>query len=198
MGGEWNFSFQNKESVDIGKYQQLLRKLRQEFEYEFSMMSPTEGTAKWTNLTADNVPVNNVFAKFSYRCTKEHLFKAPGHGTWTLYWNPTVTNAKNDIHARCAPLFFKDLSNQIQMKLAEEFPDHFTVFWKNGLSGYEGYGASTAYQHNETDVNDVLRQMMIAMKWNDSNSTDGERCIHHIPWSHCCDCGDDLLEMNGY
>lgn len=205
MGGEWNFSFchQNKESLDIAIYQQMLRKLRLEFESEFSMMNATEGSVQWAPLTADNAPATNVFARFSYRCVKQHVFKGPAHGTWTLYWNPTETNAKNDIHARCAPMFFKELSNQIQLKLADEFPDHFTVLWKNGLSGYDGYGASSSYatthQHqNETDVNDLLRQMMVAMKWNDSGTSDDERCIHHIPWSHCCDCSDDLMEMHGY
>lgn len=202
MGGEWIFSFiyQNKESLDLAKYQQMLRKLRQEFESEFSMIDPTEGSVKWANLTANNIPVSNVFAQFSYRCTKEHMFRGPGHGTWTLYWNPTETTTKNDIHARCAPMFFKELSNQMQMKLVEQFPDHFTVFWKNGLTGYDGYGpyAWSAYHRHESDVNDVLRQMMVAMKWTDADSGDSERCIHHLPWSHCSDCSDDLLAMHGY
>lgn len=201
MGGEWIFSFkqQNKESLDIAKYQQFLRKIRQEFESEFSIMDALDGSVKWANLTTDNVPVNNVFAQFSYHCNKGHIVKGPGHGTWTLYWNPTEANAKNDIHARCAPMLFKDISNQIQMKLAEEFPDHFTVFWKNGLSGYDGYRTSSAAnQRSEADVNDMLRMMTVAMKWTDSNSGDDDRCIHHIPWSYCCECSEDLLEMNGY
>lgn len=199
MGGEWKFSFkyQNADSLDIAKYQQSLRKLRQEFESEFSMMNAIEGSVEWANLTANNSPVNNVFAKFSYHCTKNHFVNGPGHGTWTLYWNPTEKTAKNDIHARCAPMFFKDVSNQIQMKLAEQFPDHFTVFWKNGLTGYEGYGASDTNQQNQTDGNDMVRQMMVAMKWNDSDSDGGDRCIHHIPWGYCCDCSDDIMDMHG-
>lgn len=200
MGGEWNFSFkhQNKDALDITKYQQSLRKLQQEFESEFSMMNPSEGSVKWT--PAQESPVNNVFAKFSYHCMKPHVYKPPGHGTWTLYWNPIETIAKNDIHARCAPMFFKEISNQIQSKLVEEFPDYFTVVWKNGLSGYEGYDNEpvTNQRMYERDVNDVVRQMMVAMKWNDSDSDDGDRCIHHLPWSYCCECGDDILEMHGY
>ncbi len=128
----------------------------------------------------------------------EDLIKGHGHGTWTLLWNPIETVSKNDIHARCAPMLFKDLSNQIQMKLVQEFPDHFTVCWKNGLSGYEGYGASERNQRYEYDASDVLRQMMVAMKWNDSDTNGGDRCIHHIPWSHCSECGDDILDIHGY
>lgn len=202
MGGEWIFSFkhENKGSLDLPKYQQFLRKLRQEFESEFSIIDSTEGSVKWTNLNQQNIPVSNVFASFTYNCIKDHIIKGHGHGTWTLYWDPTEANTKNNIHARCAPMLFKDLSNQIQTKLANEFPDHFAVKWKNGLSGYEGYDTSRANQrHDNAEAeNDLLRQMMIAMKWNDTDSRDSERCIHHIPWSYCSDCSEDLLEMHGY
>lgn len=203
MGGEWIFSFkhQNRDSLDVAKYQQLLQKLRQEYESEFSMMSSSEGSIRWANVTGANGPVNNIFAKFHYYCVKEHIIRGSGHGTWTLYWDPTLFNAKNDIHARCAPMFFKDISNQIQSKLVEAFPEHFSVTWKNGLSGYEGYdngSYATTYQYLDEAEGDVLRQMLVAMKWNDSDSDDGERCIHHIPWSYCSECSDDILEMHGF
>lgn len=202
MGGQWKFSFQHaeKDSFDVTKYQQVLKELRAKYEPQFSVMDAVEGRVQWANVT-DNVPVDNIFATFSYHCTKNHIYKGPKHGVWTLFWNPTTAHMSdhNDIHARCAPLYFKDLSNEIQGKLVQQFPNHFTLLWQNGISGYEGYGAnSTTNAESDECTNDMLRQMMIAMKWNESDSNDGERCIHHIPWEYCADCSDDLLQMHGF
>lgn len=176
MSGEWHFSFkyENKKSFDVPKYQQLLAKLRKEYEPQFSILDSTEAVIEWAEMTAEKMFDNNVFAEFSYRCTKEHIKKGPGHGVWTLFWDPTLSRNNNDLHARCAPLCFKELSNEIQVKLATEFPNHFVVSWKNGLSGYAGCSTSAINRRFDTDVNCVMSQMMIAMECNDSNSRESE------------------------
>jgi len=78
-----------------------------------------------------------------------------GHGIWKLMWDPTKAESRFKLHARCAPEAFKHLSNQIQCMLQSEFPEHFTLSWPNGISGYqyenspEGPGAGTSYGNDE-------------------------------------------------
>ncbi|OXA48156.1 Inorganic pyrophosphatase 2 [Folsomia candida] len=62
---------------------------------------------------------------------------------WTLYWDPMKDNAEqdpfttsSDIHARCAPWFFKRLSVDVQKTLAQEFRHHFQLYLGDGVSGF--------------------------------------------------------------
>jgi len=132
-----------------------------------AQMTPSEGTAEWSKIKKTEEPSSegkggcgagssasasstsssskfvqkwedNVFATFTYICTRPHVtMGTSGHGVWKLMWDPTKAESRFKLHARCAPEAFKHLSNQIQCMLQSEFPDHFTLSWPNGISGYQ-------------------------------------------------------------
>jgi len=96
--------------------------------------APTSSSSKLAQKGADD----NLFATFTYICTRPHVtMGTSGHGVWKLMWDPTKAESKFKLHARCAPEAFKHLSNQIQCRLQSEFPEHFTLSWPNGISGYQ-------------------------------------------------------------
>lgn len=213
--GGWTFDFvwAKKESLKVRKYQAALLKIREEFEPKFAEMSATEGndnvshlkcgyltneqliiacftkgSVEWTSRTDGKAPADNLFVKFSYICTKPHQPQGDDHGSWMLLWNPKKANITHNLHARCAPNLFKELSNSIQRQLVKEFKDNFILEWANGLSGYDnGMGGV-----NMAAIHRMFRQMRVADQWQDS-----ERCGHHLPWGYCEDCDGDVLDMYG-
>jgi len=147
MGGEWKFQFNyaKKDSLQIHRYRNFIQQLRQEYGPKFEALNPAECYVEWTNWSPDStnstqLPPTNIFARFTYRCVKEHAPQNPDHGTWYLLWDPRQENKRNNLHAKCAPAAFKDLSDIIQKELVEAFPKHFSLQWPNGISGYE-FGA---------------------------------------------------------
>jgi len=221
MGGKWTFLFnyRNRQTLDLLDYQAFLITIRDGFTSQFAAMNPNEGEAVWTTpettgngnsesgvsaaASAGGQPSykDNIFAQFSYKCTRTHANRGAGHGTWTLYWNPKLIRTQNKIHARCAPQLFKDLSNQIQEKLVEEFPQHFSLDWENGISGYD---------EGSSDLDDVMQAAFALMLLGvDSDSDDdddhlpvvqefdlsNDRCPHWYPWGYCPEeCGLDLVD----
>lgn len=188
--GKWKFYFKYaiKERLDLQRYQSVLHSIRDEFEPKFQQMSIADGEVNWTTSIANenhantvHPPyVNNVFAEFSYNCTRTHSIQGPGHGTWTLMWNPKLNKNQNKLHARCAPDVFKEFSNEIQQRLCAEFPEHFKLNWENGISGYE------------SDIYDILSDITTD-PWIDGYGypviqgfdLSSDRCPHWYPWGYC-------------
>ncbi|MCO5611070.1 hypothetical protein L7F22_065320 [Adiantum nelumboides] len=86
-------------------------------------------------------PDHNVFAQFTYKCTRHGHWGPSGHKPcWFLLWDPTPSphryTPSNDIHARCAGFHFKKQSAAIQEELQRAFPRYFQLDWGDGISGF--------------------------------------------------------------
>lgn len=118
MGGEWFFQFKKTENFNIEKYQKLLTKLE-----------------KKINIPYERDIENNIFAKFTYTCTR-HSFHNKNIGSWIIYYNPNE-NYYSDLHARCNISFSFNLESvKLQRELQREFPNNFELYLGDGINGH--------------------------------------------------------------
>lgn len=146
MGGEWNFVLLgDPTTIDVKRYQQELLKISQKYRYDPKLFE----NAKWFNPTKNQTePVDNIFAKFMYKCErhesnwhrKQPWSDASNNAWWVLYWDPTKFqkgyNSWGDVYARCSPRDFIYKSVTMQRHLAINFPEHFQVYLGDDVDGY--------------------------------------------------------------
>lgn len=123
MGGEWFFTF-HRDSPHPFPLQ------------EYQLFLLREVVPDTVSVIEEKHPDNNVYATFTYECHRHSKETTSG---FQLYWNPLVTPLSPEplhLHARCAPIAFKELVYPLQQRLVTLFPHHFSIELGDGLSGY--------------------------------------------------------------
>ena len=122
MGGEWYLSVLPG-PLDLVKYQKILR----QFKEQYGQRVPP-GCGQFF----DENPVDNIFAKFHYKCGRHTDRKDfTTHAVWYLLWNPNLEGSEalsNDTHGRCAPSSFYEFSSPMMSKLSTSFPQKFDYY----------------------------------------------------------------------
>lgn len=148
MGGEWEFSFNGEKSAfDLKTYQNMLQTIYETYKSRTDWGE--NGQVHWAD---EETPTDNVFANFTYDCDRHDWHQSP---SWKLLWDPTKEKNNSDVHARCAPHEFKELSFEIQEMLCKSFPNHFSLYLGDGRSGFAACGLGyDSYSYDRYDGSD--------------------------------------------
>jgi len=139
MGGEWyfcSFSESSCSNLNIEKYHNLLKTIKESFRETFPQEADKDGVAVIWFEASELVPepTDNIFAQFSYPCNRNCFNK---EHEWNLLWHPAgnLCKSKSNIFTRCASYIFRTESVKIQKMLTSEFPEHFQLYLGDGVSG---------------------------------------------------------------
>eukprot|EP01125_Pyxidicula_operculata_P022044 TRINITY_DN8842_c0_g1_i1.p1 TRINITY_DN8842_c0_g1~~TRINITY_DN8842_c0_g1_i1.p1 ORF type:complete len:148 (-),score=20.29 TRINITY_DN8842_c0_g1_i1:132-575(-) len=146
MGGEcyMNVNVGAAKTMDLVKYQKLLRKFKSDFINKQPMQTISGSTLQFY----EEEPEDNIFAEFSYPCHRHSWHSTPGEGCWKLFWDPSLEeNASSDTHGRCINAFVSTAIAPMWKDLSRLFPSvfyHFVAFDPEDGDVVQGFGPEDA------------------------------------------------------